>query len=1637
MKRVSLFFLLIILLVPFAQAQNYFNENKEDFFRQALVNLRMLGTEPAKKVAFDFSNAWTAQFTSAQQDSIHSIALQMQQKGYTFKPYFWYYFSYLAYATSQSELTSADLSIVLEINSKMVKTMPKQAYGNFLLGLNTFMARRILGMSKNVTTITDKGTFEFKLLDEPILVAEDEPATDEPAPIEDTYQEPATDDPWGDDNAGDPWSNDSANDPWANDPWANDSADDRWADQNDGSSYDDNWVESENVWGYDKSGDLFREKEARQFVETIEQDYVAGLQSRYIHPEITGPVINLENNSMVIVTPYDSLKFKETDGSFLLHDRTYAGDNAVINWPADNYLARGAVVNLGQFFILADRSDFWTPNAKLTFPSLFSGTVDGYFEYRSKRRKPDQLSGFPVFISNHANIDLKLGNKKVKYHGGIEIRGNRFAGTAVSKKDGTLQILDGKGNTIVFRAEKFIFHPDSTITSQEASIAIKHGMDSIFHPSVQMTYDPIAERLVVLRTKSYNITSYSSTFFKMSFNADLIKWNLSNGVVNFSILNGKDLIPMTVESDDFFNAARYSRLSSGFRFHPVSTSVYYANKYGTREFADAELVAEFDISIKEAQGAMRVLEKYDFASYNQETGVVRLKDKAFLFYDAAGGKVDYDNLLIPSLSPNQENATWLPDSGHVTIRGVDRFYLTSDFKVYAEPDEQTVRLEKSRNLTFDGMVNAGDFQYKGKNFQFDYDEFLINLRQIDSIRIQIDIPDSLREEGGPRKQPLNNHLSQTTGTLYLDQPDNKSAARPSPAYPDFVSHGDAIVYFDGPDVLDGAYDKSVKFVIPPFKTDSLDSEKSISFDGYFNSGGIFPTFDETLHLMPDQSLGFVHQIPQEGYNLYGTAARTYEKITLSSQGLRGGGKIDFITSTIYSNDFIYYPDSVAAVGMKGSIGAGEVNGASYPQAVLGPYRMHWFPRIDSMYLRNLREPFAFYNATATLDGAIDITSRGVFGSGKMLTRGSRAISDNMTFEQFSYSARHAAFEVLTHDPEKPAMAGDDIRLHFDLTRNIADIQPENIGVAAISFPYAQMKTSITNAVWYLEDSVVTMTKPQNVPIEDSYFYTTRKELDSLVFNARQAVYDLNTRELNIKGIPYIVVADAKIIPGGNETTILENAELQPFSNAQIIMDTLNEYHYLYNGEIKILSRNAFAGSAMYQLISGADTFAIKFESFDLRDVNVNGKTKRMTVSGGEIPARDSLIIAPGFYYKGHVEMFSYKKALELNGAVQLMLQDPGYNYWVQYQRTDDSTDVRIDFENAYFEDEEPVVAGLHYDLRGELYTSFVAKRRSPSDEDFFAPKGMLTYDADDLSYSIEKPSKTRGESYDGYTMIYNDNTKSVIFEGPAQFLSPFNEDITVKAAIMGSGNLETHEYSANTFMIFDFPKANSFMDIMAFEMNDIIERLGPPLANDISIEMLYKLANITSDQVARTYEASSLKEYHPLYTFSKSLEKSLVISGVNMEWSHTHKAWYNTTKLAISHIYDRDVNAKLDGFIEIRKDESGADVLNMFIQAAPETWYYISYSNSTLVMYSSSGAFNDEVDANSNYGKARPGELVLVGGDENETLSFINAFREKYFGITDPYNLSYPDELSLEDETFETIEEKEEEEVLEDDGFGF
>jgi hypothetical protein len=779
---------------------------------------------------------------------------------------------------------------------------------------------------------------------------------------------------------------------------------------------------------------------------------------------------------------------------------------------------------------------------------------------------------------------------------------------------------------------------------------------------------------------------------------------------------------------------------------------------------------------------------------------------------------------------------------------------------------------------------------------------------------------------------------------------------------------------------------------------------------------MFPTFKEKLHTMPDNSLGFTHSIPRSGYDLFGGPGKLHGGMSLDHDGIRAAGRIDYLAASVESKDFVFYPDSVLGKGTVGDIKEFQIGSAKFPHVQISDYLLKWYPKQDKFKLKNTKEPFSLYKNTATLNGVATVSKTGVTGSGWLTTRGSEAFSKELSFNMDDFRARHARFDVKTGNPDKPALQGKDVRLEFDLAKNFATISPEVEGVAAIDFPYAQFKTSITKAVWNLNTQKIEMTKASDVPIENSYFYTTRKDLDSLRFNAEKATYDIKLGQLKVSGIPYIIVADAKITPEGNEVLILENAKIGQLKNTVIVLDTLNGYHRLTGGVVDIVSRKEFSGYATYQYVNAAsDTFAIKMTDFHLEQIVEDTKKKKkkvaaamQTVANGSVEPADKIHIAPRIYYKGDMRMYATRPALQLKGYVKLDLKKiKGYDTWIAYDQSGDEKEIFLDFNNSITEAGRKAMAGLHFASDNSLYITFVFDKKEESDDDFFIPSGSLFFDKESGEFKIEDRQKAAGEKLSGKIFNYNEEKQEVKFEGPVNFFKNF-KDFSLKASAIGSGNLESNEIKLNSLMMLDMGIPATAYQSMALKLQEVIKNEGANEALGDQTDLLYKIANITDERTAKDYETKSQQGYVSLATIPQ-LAAPIVFPNVNLKWSQSKKAFYSegsTAAIGISNIGRTDINASFDGFIEIRRNEDGTPAFHVFFKASPEAWYYFGYEDNRLMIHSADPDFNQMITKKSNASKAKAGELIFIPGSDDETLAWINKFRLNYYNLEAPYDLT-------------------------------
>jgi hypothetical protein len=337
---------------------------------------------------------------------------------------------------------------------------------------------------------------------------------------------------------------------------------------------------------------------------------------------------------------------------------------------------------------------------------------------------------------------------------------------------------------------------------------------------------------------------------------------------------------------------------------------------------------------------------------------------------------------------------------------------------------------------------------------------------------------------------------------------------------------------------------------------------------------------------------------------------------------------------------------------------------------------------------------------------------------------------------------------------------------------------------------------------------------------------------------------------------------------------------------------------------------------------------------------------------------EEFLISPGMYYKGDVKLLAHKKALQLEGFVKLDLQSiEDYDTWIKYASEADQEIIEFKFEESVTASGKLLSAGLHFDYTdNSLYSTFIFDKRDDQDEDFFRPSGFLSFKQDSNEYIIINKNKDLGLSYSGKVFAYNPNTRGIRFEGPVRFVDN-SKTMEIVASAIGESDFGTSDLSFKSFLTMDFKIPSSIYNMMGDDFVNVINEFGAPEAIVDKTELLYLLAEVIGNRATKAYEERSALEYMPLATMSPNLVRPFVFSNLNFKWSDDHKSFYNDGYLGLSNVLRKDINAMFEGFFEIKKTEGG-EVINLFIKAAPESWYYFSYEDNKLYIFTSNKELN-------------------------------------------------------------------------------
>ena len=253
------------------------------------------------------------------------------------------------------------------------------------------------------------------------------------------------------------------------------------------------------------------------------------------------------------------------------------------------------------------------------------------------------------------------------------------------------------------------------------------------------------------------------------------------------------------------------------------------------------------------------------------------------------GQIDYDVIRFASqTNGSTPNATIDLNNLDMKIFGIDNISVSDSQNVFIAPRGGVIVMKKNRDFSFDGQVQAGFFTFFGNGFTFNYDDFKFELNKVDSLNI--DVRTNTRDALGRRMLArVGNTLESISGNLLIDEPNNKPGLKHNSQYPIFQSTQESYVYYDSPAIYNGVFNrKKFFFRIYPYTIDSLNQfEKAdLKFTGQFESDDIFPPFEETLVVRPDNSLGFVHKTSQEGLRAYKGKGVFYENLDMDNDGSR-------------------------------------------------------------------------------------------------------------------------------------------------------------------------------------------------------------------------------------------------------------------------------------------------------------------------------------------------------------------------------------------------------------------------------------------------------------------------------------------------------------------------------------------------------------------------------------------------------------------------------------------------------------------------------------------------------------------------------------------------------------------------------
>lgn len=1271
---------------------------------------------------------------------------------------------------------------------------------------------------------------------------------------------------------------------------------------------------------------------------------------------------------------FDTLTIYNTSGVFCVNDKDWKGKTGLISWSRIGNANANATFS--NYRIDMNKNEFEIDSVKLTYPEFFPQPIYGRLRDRITKEFDSTTVDYPQFFSYDKNFEFNKNiASNVKCKGGFILKGRKIAVGSEADDYVTLEIYAKDNKTKIFSAlgRSALFERGKYVMMNESKVNLYAKNDSISHPFCQFKYE-IEKR--ELRVNQENFGSgksrFRSSFHKMSFDTEMLIWNIDEDEIKLKNLVGKGKNASKFVSDNNFDQNTYNLARTASTSDPLSmlTKMNEASPNGVsvEEFARKMGPA---FSVSSVLPILFSLEKDGFLKYDPSTKTVKVNGEYAKFYMQANAKkVDYDIIRFSGYGENYVGVYNIKNN-KIFANRVAKIPFNDSSQVFAFPyDTSKVVINNNRLIDFDGKIFAGRMDIYGKDFNFNYDSFHIKSNQIE--RMKINIPDKVDPTTGEdiSLKPLKSHLDSFKGSLQINSRFNRSGMQSARKYPSLTTTSNSYVYYNHPNVFGGIYDKKkFYFEVAPFKKDSFQYfvADALAFDGKLYSHDIFNVFPEKLRVQKDLSLGFVTQTPATGFNTYKGLGTFNGEVSLSNQGLVGKGTQTHQSLTLESDSILYFPERTSLRAEKVSMTERKTP-TELPQMDADSILVDWEPYKDTLLMASPRKnPFNMFNKSTEMNGLLILTDKGLFGKGYLEFPEAKIASNQMVFKSTIMTADTSSMEIKSIG-DKVTFKTPNVRTKMDFIKKIGEFKSNASDISTV-FAENKYKAEINEFTWDMNRKILTFTSPPGSV--GSLFTSIHPDQDSLKYYAKKAEYNMVSSIIKIDGVEEIRIADSRVIPNDGKVIVYPDAKLETFQNATIEGDTTNIWHVFDKCKLDINGKNDMIGYGEYTLLVNNQKHTIKLNSIRTvkKEVGVDKKRRSIfnyTLEGkGRVDQGQNLKIYRNTDFYGEVSIFTNRKYPHFSGKQRILFEAPAYKTpWFEVDNEINVEELSLVKKELKTDDGKDLFTGFMVnrstseDATKGLYTAIMKEKNAEEDQLLMDCRGVISHEATNNQYVFGDSAKIYAKAPRGNKIIYKDSAGIIKAEGK------FNPQLQMGGIPINLGGEIDNNMLDNKYQFKVSAGINLTLD----------PRLLMTLGNLILAEF--------GENKDVAFNATLMKKqfneiFHPrdLDKFDQDIQKSgtvmtppkyspfnIVLSGLQMEFDKEDLCYRSKAEFGLVNLGGVMVNKVMNGFFEMGYGEY-QDFFNLYFKAKNKEWIYITYADGILGLVSSNDNFNNMLNA--------------------------------------------------------------------------